>query len=199
MAFSIGGIIGSVENGNPTGQSYATKCLRTYSLTTIFNGSTITGGGSILSADGTNIGYKTIPIVTPFMNGTYPRHLTIQNIRVISNASQIAPQVSGNCGIGYTILPSLPTGTFNLTSNQTNLNSQSMNMAFFYDSGQFSSWGTYSSDGAFRTRLISINQMIGTTTNLPITNLYVILWLGTSAITPTANTFITIQVDVSFE
>jgi hypothetical protein len=196
MAFNIGGNIGSVEGDGATGQAYATKCLRTYTLTTTLTNVLVSGGGGILASDGTNIGYKTIPIVTPFMNGTYPRHLTIQNIRVSTNTPQIN---AGPTGIGYIILPTQPTGTWNLTTTPTQSNIQSMNMAFFYDSGATASWGTFSSDGAWRTRLISMNQMIGTTTNTPITNLYVALWLGTSAITPTNGTTIVIQVDVSFE
>jgi hypothetical protein len=196
MSFNIGNNIGSVEGGNTTGQSYSTKCIRTYTLTTTFQANAIGAGACILAADGTNIGYKTIPITTPFMNGTYPKHLTIQNIRVTTNSTQIN---GGGTGIGYTILPKLPTGIYNLSSCQTYLNVQTTNMAFFYDGGATGSWGTFSDSGSYKTRLISVNQMIGTTTNESITNLYVVLWLGTTTFTPTANTFISIQVDVSFE
>lgn len=200
MAYNLGTNIGAVENGNPTGQAYATKCIRTYTLNTTLQANTVSQGqGCILASDGTNIGYKTIPITTPFMNGTYPRHLTIQNIRVTTNSIQIAPQNTGSCGIGYIILPKLPIGNFNLTTCQTALNTSSSNIAFYYDGGGFALWQRYSSDGNYSTRLISINQMIGTTTNEPITNLYIVLWLGTTAITPTANSTISIQVDVSFE
>ena len=178
----------------------ATKCLRTYSITTTLQANTIAQGqGCILASDGTNIGYKAIPITTPFMNGTFPRHLTIQNIRIYTNSIQIAPQNTGSCGIGYIILPSLPTGSFNLSTCPTSLNTTTNNIAFYYDAGGFALWQRYGSDGNFSTRLITINQMIGTTTNTPITNLYVVLWLGTTAITPTAGSVITIQVDVSFE
>lgn len=198
MAYNLGTNIGAVENGNPTGQAYATKVVRTYTLTTILQANAISQNGCVLASDGTNIGYKAIPIVTPFMNGTYPRHLTIQNIRVISNSTNVAPS-TGNTGLGYLIFPTVPIGNFTLTSTQTYNSTQSMNLAMFYDSGANTSWTVMSDNGSYRTRLITLNQMIGTTANTPITNLYVAIFVATGGFTPVAGTLVTIQVDVSFE
>lgn len=198
MAFNIGGQIGSVEGDGATGQAYATKVVRTYTVTTTLQANAIGQNSCVLASDGTNIGYKTIPIVTPFMNGTYPRHLTIQSIRIISNSLNVAPQ-TGNTGLGYLIFPAQPIGNFNLSATQTYLNTQSMNIAMFYDSGIAASWSVFSDNGNYRTRLIPLNTMIGTTANTPITNLYVAIWVATGGFTPVAGTVVTIQVDVSFE
>jgi hypothetical protein len=192
MAFNIGGQIGSVEGDGATGQAYATKVVRTYQLSTTLGANTISTNGGILASDGTDVGYKTIAITTPFMNGTYPRHLTITNVRVSTNSVGLQ-----TAGVGVIIFPSQPSGVFNRTTTSTGANTQNMSIAFSYiSSNAFNS--AFSSD-TYKTGLYTLNQMIGSTPAANITNLYVVLYLGTTAFTPVAGTIVNIQVDVSFE
>jgi hypothetical protein len=190
MSFNIGNNIGSVEGGNTTGQSYSTKIVRTYELSVTLTANAVSTNGCILAADGTDVGYKTIPITTPFMNGTKPKHLTIQNVRISSNSASVKTS-----GMGILIFPTLPTGVFNRSNCQTGTNTSTMSIAYSYIS---SGLGAFSSD-AYSTLLFTLNQMIGTSTNINIDNLYIILYLGTTGFTPVAGTIVNLQVDVSFE
>ena len=192
MAYNLGTNIGAVENGNPTGQAYATKILRTYNLSVTLAANTISTNGCILAADGTDIGYKLIPISTPFINGTYPKHLTIQNVRIATNSAGLKTS-----GMGVLIFPTLPTGVFNRSNCQTGSNTSSMSIAFSYISSN-SVNSAFSSD-TYNTGIYTVNQIIGTAQKTDITNLYFVLYLGTLAFTPVAGTIVNIQVDVSFE
>lgn len=191
MSLNIGNNIGAVEGGNPTGQAYATKCIRTYNLSVTLGANAISTNGCILASDGTDVGYKLIPITTPFMNGTRPKHLTIQNVRVSTNS----PGLQGS-GVGVLIFPSLPSGVFNRSNCQTGANTSSMSIAYQYQSSSI--WGAFSSD-TYKTGLYTLNQMIGNSNLAEITNLYLVLYLGTTAFTPVAGAIVNIQVDVSFE
>lgn len=192
MSLNIGNNIGAVEGGNPTGQAYATKCIRTYNLSVTLGANAISTNGCILAADGTDVGYKLIPITSPFMNGTKPKHLTIQNVRVSTNS----PGIQGS-GVGVLIFPSLPSGLFNRSNCQTGANTSAMSIAYQYQSG--TPINTAFSSDTYKTGLYALNQMIGNSNLAEITNLYFVLWLGTTAFTPVAGAIVNIQVDVSFE
>jgi hypothetical protein len=191
MAYNLGTNIGAVENGNPTGQAYATKIIRTLQLSTTLTANAISTNGCILASDGTDLGYKAISVTTPYMNGTKPKHLTIQNVRVSTNSTGLYAS-----GMGVIILPSIPTGVFNRSNCQLGANTSSLNMAYLYQTA--SVWVAFSSD-TYRTGLYPLNQIISTSNNSDITNLYVILLLGTTAFTPVAGTIVNIQIDVNFE
>jgi hypothetical protein len=193
MAYNLGTNIGAVENGLPTGQAYATKIIRTYTLSVTLGANAISTNGCVLASDGTDIGYKAIPIVTPYINGTFPRHLTIQNVRLNTNSVGLY-----GSGVGALIFPQLPTiGVFNRTTCEPFGNTATMNIAYNYlASGSL--WQVNTSANS-RTGLYVLNQVIGTTAQTNITNLYVVLFLGTTGFTPVAGTIVNIQVDVSFE
>jgi hypothetical protein len=191
--FNIGTNMGSVENGNPTGQTYTTKIVRTYTLSVTLGANAISTNGCVLAADGTDIGYKAIPIVSPYMNGTYPKHLTILNVRLNTNSTGLY-----GAGVGAMIFPQLPTtGVFNRTTCEPFGNTNTMNIAYSYLAAG-SLWQVNTSANT-RTGLFTMNQMIGTTTQTDITNMYFVIFLGTTAFTPVAGTIVNVQVDVSFE
>lgn len=192
MAYNLGTNIGAVENGNPTGQAYATKIIRTYTLSVTLGANLIDTNSCVLASDGTNNGIKVIPITSPYINGTKPKHLTILNARISTNSTGLY-----GSGCGIMIFPQQPTGLFDTLNCQPFGNTNTMNIAYSY-LAPGSLWTAFS-DQNTRTGLWVVNQMIGTTAQTDINNLYVNLFLGTTPFTPVAGTIVNVQVDVSFE
>jgi hypothetical protein len=120
MSYNLGTNIGSVENGNPTGQVYSTKIVRVNrSIGVCNNTGNIDKYGSIISrcTNNGNIGYISFPIISPFALGTKPKHITINNIKILTSANIFVTPSALN--IACLIIPNTPQGQYGADGNTT--------------------------------------------------------------------------------
>jgi len=120
MSYNLGANIGAVENGNPTGQVYSTKVVRTArSIGTCGNTGAISQYGCIFSRLNNNNynGYATFNIVSPFALGTKPKHLTINKVEILT--SQLTFK-STPVSVGLLIIPNTPSGGYDQNGNTLN-------------------------------------------------------------------------------
>lgn len=191
MGFIIGNNIGAVEGGNPTGQVYSTKIIRTYSTSLRCSvARAISTNGAILGAFQTlDDGVITIPITTPFPNGTKPKHITIQRVQVSSNDAGLIFS-----GVGVLVTPNTISGLYN-TSNfavPTDL------YCFAYEYKDAYTFKPYSSN-TFYTNLYFTKEQVISKNNEDITQISIALYLGTAGFTSTVDRYVDISVTISFD
>jgi hypothetical protein len=117
MSYNLGANIGAVEGGNPTGQVYSTKVVRTArSIGTCGNTGNILQYGCIFSRlnNSNYYGYATFDVTSPFALGTKPKHLTINSVKILTTQLSFK---STPISIGILIIPNTPKGSYNQDAN----------------------------------------------------------------------------------
>ena len=120
MSYNLGANIGAVENGNPTGQVYSTKVVRTArSIGYCVNNGPISQYGCLLSKLNNNNqnSFANFNIVSPFALGTKPKHLTINSVKILT--SQLNFQTLP-VSVGILVIPNTPLGSYDQFGNILN-------------------------------------------------------------------------------
>jgi hypothetical protein len=197
MSYNLGTNIGAVENGNPTGQVYSTKIVRTgRSIGFCGNTGSISTYGCILSRLNNNnyTGYATFNIVSPFALGTKPKHLTINKVEILT--SQLTFK-STPVSVGILIIPNTPSGYYDQTGNI--LNTDNTKKLAFITSDSFVQFNsTYVCSNTLVNQVVADLSSSGIENDILTLNLCLIN-LNAAAISLTDGAVFNISIDYSFE
>jgi hypothetical protein len=192
MSFLIGNNIGAVEGGNPTGQVYSTKVVRTgRSIGFCVNNGPVDQFGCLLSKLNNNsqISYATFNVVSPFALGTKPKHITINSIKILT--SQLNFQTLP-VPLGILVIPNTPSGYYDQFGNI--LNADNSKLLAFKTNESFVKFNS-----TYICSTTNINQVVVDNGN-DITSLNLVLInLKTSSISIDFDSVFNISLDYSFE